>query len=91
MDTAAELRSERTFEATPHGIVTAMATTGDNLMEKVGEILQEVSKEAIGPRFEDLRGAEVRFKSPGEVVTVADEEAERQIGRAPIEGAAGVI
>ncbi len=56
-----------------------MATTGDNLMEKVGEILQEVSKEAIGPRFEDLRGAEVRFKSPGEVVTVADEEAEHQL------------
>ena len=51
----------------------------DNLMDKVGEILQEVSKETIEPRFEALREAEVRFKSPGEVVTVADEEAEHQL------------
>jgi fructose-1,6-bisphosphatase/inositol monophosphatase family enzyme len=56
-----------------------MAARSDNLMDKVGEILQEVSKEAIEPRFEALREAEVRFKSPGEVVTVADEEAEHQL------------
>ncbi len=48
-------------------------------MDKVGEILQEVSKEAIEPRFEALREVEVRFKSPGEVVTVADEQAEHQL------------
>ena len=48
-------------------------------MDKVGEILQEVSKVSIEPRFEALREAEVRFKSPGEVVTVADEEAEHQL------------
>ncbi len=48
-------------------------------MNKVGQILQEVSEEVIEPRFEALQEADVRFKSPGELVTVADEEAERQL------------
>lgn len=48
-------------------------------MDKVGEILREVSAEAIEPRFDALRETDVRFKSPGELVTVADEEAERQL------------
>jgi fructose-1,6-bisphosphatase/inositol monophosphatase family enzyme len=58
-------------------ILTIMPTSSDNLMEKVGELLREISAEAIEPRFESLRKGDVRFKSPGEVVTVADEEAER--------------
>ena len=48
-------------------------------MDKVGVILREVSAEAIEPRFDALRDADVRFKAPGELVTVADEEAERQL------------
>lgn len=39
--------------------------------------LMEVSAEAIEVRFEALTGDEVMVKEPGEVVTVADEEAER--------------
>jgi hypothetical protein len=64
-----------------HGPITTiliiMSTTGDNLMDKVGELLREISAQAIEPRLESLRTGYVRFKSPGEVVTVADEEAER--------------
>jgi fructose-1,6-bisphosphatase/inositol monophosphatase family enzyme len=47
-----------------------------NLMDRVDLLLREVSAEVIEPRFSALRGDDVRFKSPGEVVTVADEEAE---------------
>jgi fructose-1,6-bisphosphatase/inositol monophosphatase family enzyme len=47
-----------------------------NLMDRVDLLLREVSAEVIEPRFAALQGDDVRFKSPGEVVTVADEEAE---------------
>jgi fructose-1,6-bisphosphatase/inositol monophosphatase family enzyme len=46
-------------------------------MDEVGRVLREVSAEVIEPRFEALRDGDVRFKSPGEIVTVADEESER--------------
>ena len=59
--------------------MTTVSATSDDLMDKVGDILQEVSAEAIEPRFDALRETDVRFKSPGELVTVADEEAERQL------------
>ncbi len=59
--------------------MNTISAMGDNLMDKVGDMLREVSEEAIEPRFEALREADVRFKSPGELVTVADEEAERQL------------
>lgn len=48
-------------------------------MDTVGEILQEVSEDVIEPRFDALRDGDVRFKSPGELVTAADEEAEREL------------
>jgi fructose-1,6-bisphosphatase/inositol monophosphatase family enzyme len=54
-----------------------MAPTSDNLMDEVARVLREVSAEVIEPRFEALRDGDVRFKSPGEIVTVADEESER--------------
>jgi fructose-1,6-bisphosphatase/inositol monophosphatase family enzyme len=47
-----------------------------NLMDRVDLLLREVSAEVIEPRFAALQDEDVRFKSPGEVVTVADEEAE---------------
>jgi len=56
-----------------------MSATSDNLMDRVGEIVREVSGEIIEPRFEALREVQVRLKSPGELVTVADEEAELQL------------
>lgn len=49
-------------------------------MDDVGRVLQEVSAEVIEPRFEALREGDVRFKSPGEIVTVADQESERLLG-----------
>ncbi|MFI5529698.1 inositol monophosphatase family protein [Kitasatospora sp. NPDC051853] len=51
------------------------------LMEKVAEILAEASAEAVEPRFRALAAGEVMEKAPGEVVTVADREAEVIISR----------
>ncbi|WP_441249182.1 inositol monophosphatase family protein [Kitasatospora sp. McL0602] len=51
------------------------------LMEKVAEILREASAEAVEPRFRALASGEVMEKAPGEVVTVADREAEAIISR----------
>ncbi|MFJ8041881.1 inositol monophosphatase family protein [Kitasatospora sp. NPDC096147] len=50
-------------------------------MEKVAEILAEASAEAVEPRFRALADGEVMEKAPGEVVTVADREAEVIISR----------
>ncbi|MGC0317426.1 fructose-1,6-bisphosphatase/inositol monophosphatase family enzyme [Kitasatospora acidiphila] len=51
------------------------------LMEKVAEILTEASAEAVEPRFRALAAGEVMEKAPGDVVTVADREAELIITR----------
>jgi len=51
------------------------------LMEKVAEILAEASAVAVEPRFRALAAGEVIEKAPGEVVTVADREAEQIISR----------
>jgi fructose-1,6-bisphosphatase/inositol monophosphatase family enzyme len=75
-----QLISGRTqFKESSFTILTTVSAASDNLMDKVGKILQEVSEEAIEPRFEALQEADVRFKSPGELVILADEEAERQL------------
>jgi len=50
---------------------------GDMLIERVSTLLREVAAEAVMPRFRKLGETEVRVKSPGEEVTIADEEAER--------------
>ncbi|MET8700584.1 inositol monophosphatase family protein [Kitasatospora sp. NPDC058032] len=50
-------------------------------MEKVAEIIAEASAEAVEPRFRALAAGEVMEKAPGEVVTVADREAEVIIAR----------
>ena len=46
------------------------------LIERVALILQDVSAEVIEPRFRALADTDVWSKSPAEVVTVADQEAE---------------
>lgn len=51
------------------------------LMEKVAEILAEASAEVVEPRFRALAAGEVIEKAPGEIVTVADREAEVIITR----------
>jgi fructose-1,6-bisphosphatase/inositol monophosphatase family enzyme len=50
---------------------------GAVLIEQVSDLLREVAAEVVMPRFRKLAEAEVRVKSPGEEVTIADEEAER--------------
>ncbi|WP_280672509.1 MULTISPECIES: inositol monophosphatase family protein [unclassified Kitasatospora] len=50
-------------------------------MEKVAEILTEASAEVVEPRFRALVAGEVMEKSPGDVVTIADREAEVLISR----------
>ncbi|CAN7410197.1 inositol monophosphatase [Bosea sp. LjRoot90] len=51
--------------------------TVDAPIEQVSTLLREVAVQAVMPRFQRLAEAEVRVKSPGEEVTIADEEAER--------------
>jgi fructose-1,6-bisphosphatase/inositol monophosphatase family enzyme len=46
-------------------------------MTQVEDLLREVSAEIIEPRFAALQDGDVWMKSPGEVVTIAEEEAER--------------
>jgi fructose-1,6-bisphosphatase/inositol monophosphatase family enzyme len=50
---------------------------GTDLMHRVATIITEVSATAIEPRMFDLEDGEVHSKAPGELVTVADLEAER--------------
>lgn len=50
---------------------------GQELIGQVSDLLREVAAEVVMPRFRKLAETEVRVKSPGEEVTIADEEAER--------------
>lgn len=54
--------------------------TGD-VLERVAEAVRETSASTIEPRFRALAREDVREKSPGEVVTVADQEGERLLTR----------
>lgn len=45
-------------------------------IEKIAGLIREVARREIMPRFEKLAAHEVREKSRGELVTIADEEAE---------------
>lgn len=58
-----------------------MVGPGRDLMDKVEATLRQVEEEVIRPRFRSLLESEVSTKSPGEVVTVADVEAERVLTR----------
>ncbi|MEU1727993.1 inositol monophosphatase family protein [Nonomuraea sp. NPDC005692] len=51
------------------------------LIDAVTEILRETAEIAILPRFRALAAGDVSEKTPGEVVTVADREAEELISR----------
>lgn len=50
-------------------------------IERVSDLIRLATTEAIVPRFRHLASDEVEEKSPGEVVTVADREAEAIISR----------
>ncbi len=46
----------------------------------VAEILQAVARDIILPRFRALADGDVREKSPGDLVTIVDEESEARLG-----------
>lgn len=52
-----------------------------SLIERVSEVLRAAAAEAVMPRFRALAAHEVEEKSPGELVTIADREAEAAITR----------
>lgn len=58
-----------------------MVSTAGSLIDDVGWLMREISASVIEPRFAALGKGDVRFKSPGEVVTIADEEAEDVLRR----------
>jgi fructose-1,6-bisphosphatase/inositol monophosphatase family enzyme len=48
-------------------------------IDRVSSIMREVAETEILPRFRHLESAEIREKGPGDLVTVADEAAERRL------------
>jgi fructose-1,6-bisphosphatase/inositol monophosphatase family enzyme len=50
--------------------------------DEVLRLIRDVADEVINPRFRDLGAGEVAEKNPGDLVTVADHEAERLLTRA---------
>jgi 3'-phosphoadenosine 5'-phosphosulfate (PAPS) 3'-phosphatase len=52
---------------------------GAGLIDVVGEAMRQVAADVIVPRFRALVDGEVTEKGPGDVVTVADTEAERAL------------
>ena len=54
-------------------------------IDRVSTIIREVAEAEILPRFRCLAAADMREKGPGDLVTVADEESERQLTRRLIE------
>ncbi|MFL6115587.1 MAG: inositol monophosphatase family protein [Catenulispora sp.] len=51
------------------------------MLDQVGELIREVAATIVLPRFRHLAADEVHQKSPGDLVTVADQEAERALTR----------
>ena len=54
-------------------------TAAHDLLDRVGELMREVSATVIEPRFRSLAEGEVIEKSKGELVTIADREAEERL------------
>lgn len=50
-------------------------------MDRVTSIIADVAASEILPRFRRLEEADVRMKGPGDIVTIADEAAERELTR----------
>lgn len=50
--------------------------------DKVADILRNVARQEVLPRFKNLAEGEVREKNPGDFVTIADEASEKALGAA---------
>lgn len=59
-----------------------MASGSSRLFEEVGTLMRSVAARTILPRFRALSAGDVAEKAPGELVTVADREAERELSTA---------
>ncbi|MEV0896484.1 inositol monophosphatase family protein [Actinoplanes sp. NPDC049802] len=53
----------------------------DQVLDRVAELVREVAHTVVLPRFRRLADDEVRQKSPGDLVTIADQESERALTR----------
>jgi fructose-1,6-bisphosphatase/inositol monophosphatase family enzyme len=51
------------------------------VLERVADLIREVAATIVLPRFRNLTAGDVRQKSPGDLVTIADQEAERALAR----------
>lgn len=51
------------------------------MLDQVAELIREVAATVVLPRFRHLSAEQVHQKSPGDLVTVADQEAERELTR----------
>jgi fructose-1,6-bisphosphatase/inositol monophosphatase family enzyme len=49
------------------------------VLEDVAELIREVARTIVLPRFRHLTAGEIHQKAPGDVVTIADQEAERAL------------
>ena len=49
--------------------------------DKVADIIRHVSATEVMPRFRNLQQSDIREKSPGDVVTIADEAAEKMLSQ----------
>ncbi|HEX5200186.1 MAG TPA: inositol monophosphatase family protein [Actinoplanes sp.] len=51
------------------------------MLDQVADLIREVAATIVLPRFRHLSSGEIKEKSPGDVVTIADQEAERALTR----------
>ncbi|WP_433793235.1 inositol monophosphatase family protein [Actinoplanes sp. CA-252034] len=51
------------------------------MLDQVAELIREVAHTVVLPRFQHLAADEVHQKSPGDLVTIADQESERALTR----------
>src|SRR6185437_5920408 len=51
------------------------------VLDQVAELIREVAATIVLPRFRHLAAGEIHQKSPGDVVTIADQEAEKALTR----------
>ena len=51
------------------------------MLDQVAELIREVAATIVLPRFRHLAAGEIHQKSPGDVVTIADQEAEKALTR----------
>ncbi|MCU7723153.1 inositol monophosphatase [Actinoplanes sp. KI2] len=51
------------------------------MLDQVAELIREVAATVVLPRFRRLAAGEIQQKSPGDVVTIADQESEKALAR----------